>query len=82
MHSRDVQHMIKNLASNAPLARLRALQELGALLRGAFDDLVDAAQLEQVRAARERRAGGDWRSIGDALGVSATQAHRRFAKRL
>jgi hypothetical protein len=79
--SKEVQTALSNLAANEPLARLKAIRQLGDALRAALDELVDAAELEQVRAARARKGGG-WREVGRALGVSQTQAHRRFAARV
>ena len=74
--------LFANLAAAHPLARLKAIHELGRLLREQVDEWVDRAELEQVRAARTMRPQPSWQKIGRALGVSHTQARRRFADRL
>jgi hypothetical protein len=76
----DLYRELGNLANPHPLARLKALHGIGQTLRRVLDDALDAAELEQVRAARSARAS--WREIGKALGVSHTQARRRFHDRL
>jgi hypothetical protein len=72
---------VKNAASNRPLVRLRAL----AAVVAAFSEITDQALAEQVKAARAPRGpgakGASWREVGEALGVSHTEAQRRYAVR-
>jgi hypothetical protein len=51
-------------------------------LRREAEALMDAVELELVRAARSRPTPVTWERIGKALGVSHTQAQRRFKDRL
>lgn len=75
--------LLRNLAAPHPLARLRAIHELGRLLRDLLDEWIDRAELAQVRAARSARSRSSWEEIGRAVGgVSHTHARRRFADRL
>ena len=76
----EVRMAVQNLATAPSLGRLEALHEPGGLLRGAVEDLVDAAELGAGRALRSRSNEGwaSWETIGRALGVSHTQAIRRF----
>ena len=80
----EARMAVRNLATAPSLGRLEALHELGQLLRDALDELVDDAELEAVRALRSGSPQGraSWESIGRALGVSHTQAIRRFGDRL
>lgn len=71
-----------NLASAHPLTRLKAAHELAEVKRKEFEETVDRVELEQVRAARRQPRPASWAEIGRALGVSHTQARRRFAERL
>jgi hypothetical protein len=76
----DLRRALDNLANPHPLARLKAVHEAGQVLREELDAAIDAAEAAQVRAARSARAS--WREVGNALGVSHTQARRRFHGRL
>ena len=76
----DLYRELGNLSHPHPLARLRALHEIGRALRAELDAAIDEAELAQVRAARSQRK--TWDEIGKALGVTHVQAHRRFAARI
>jgi hypothetical protein len=78
-----IRRQLSNLASPVACARLRAIHELGVFFSTALRELIDAAELEQVRAARRiRPKPATWSEIGLVLGVSHTQAQRRFSGRL
>lgn len=78
----DADILFGNLAGANPLTRLKAIHELGQILRDELDAWVDRIELEQVRAARKMRPQPSWEKIGGVLGVSHTQAIRRFAERV
>ena len=73
---------LRNMAGAHPLTRLEAIHDLGERLRAELDGWIDAAELAQVRVARTDFKRGTWQEIGKALGVSHTQAQRRFKDRL
>ena len=80
----EAQEQLGNLANPDPLARLKAIHQLGDRMRKELDAWIDLAELEQVRQARTRprQTRPSWEEIGRALGVTHTQARRRFADRL
>lgn len=82
-----VEMELGNLAGPHPLARLRAIHALGEILRAELDEWIERAELEQVRVARRGMGAwvtkaATWKEIGQVLGVSHTQAQRRFKDRL
>ena len=74
----DTAVQMKNLASNEPLTRLKALRAERERLEAALGAYLDAVELEQVRAAQAR--GHSWRDIARAIGVRESTAHGRYAK--
>jgi hypothetical protein len=65
----EARMAVRNLVTAPPLGRLKALRELGPVLRDALDELVDDAELEAVRALRSGppRRRARWESIGRAI---------------
>lgn len=81
MKSAMPERALRNLASTPdPIARLKAVHELGVLAEKSVAFWVDQVELEHVRAARN--AGRSWEQIGAACGWSHTHARRRFADRV
>lgn len=73
---------LSNLAHAHPVTRLKATHGIGERLRRELAAWIDAAELEQVRAARRMNPPATWTEIGRALGVTHTQASRRFRNRV
>lgn len=79
----DITREMWQLAAAHPVARLGAIHELGTVLQEQLADWIDEAELKQVKVARRSyRPQATWAEIGRALGVTHTQARRRFADRV
>jgi hypothetical protein len=76
----DLTLALGNLASQDGVGRLKAVHQVGEVLRQELEAAVFTAELAQVRQARS--AGKSWREIGVAIGVSHAQARRRYVDHL
>lgn len=79
---RDLDRELGNLAHQDALARLRAIHEIGKILAAELHEAILQAEAAQVRVARSRYKPAPWAEIGRAIGVTHTQAQRRYKDRI
>lgn len=79
MLARPVPALPKNAERRQPAPATSALPEMLAELAASAQLLREVHAQVDVNVVRARAHGARWRALGDALGVSATSAHTRYA---